>query len=335
MVEGMSKIVVETMVRKTLRDIQDSPERSIRNLLDMAIQFSKGRFQKSFLETARKMLDDDKSEYYPLVQDVVLHTKPEKLLKLGMNLGYNSCTLGATTIREQKQQHGYHISWAIAFEMDEDRIGEYGKQYSAKIEEGEQIGVNSWLLFMDDNPVKALSIIEKHPDSAFFLFCKSKFIVEGFVERLSVLDNVMTVLSYDDLCSEACGRLRKEKLVYGVYYIYGECDTEEIVSGDMFCATQQLHPAATILIPAHDCSKNTVEQVYQFVVEARSSQKYRTLAWDLYGDHCFIDQIISGDAHFVCFDKDGRMCDTLQKVGDDTASLFSMSLSDIFRKYLS
>ena len=46
--ESMTRILVKTMVRKTIRDIKDSPERSIRNLVDMALNFSEGRFQQDF-----------------------------------------------------------------------------------------------------------------------------------------------------------------------------------------------------------------------------------------------------------------------------------------------
>ena len=45
MENSVSRILIETTVRQTLKGIQEDPERSIRNLVDMALQFSEGRFQ--------------------------------------------------------------------------------------------------------------------------------------------------------------------------------------------------------------------------------------------------------------------------------------------------
>lgn len=44
----VSRILIETIVKKTLKEIKDSPERSVRNLVDMALNCSEGRFQHRF-----------------------------------------------------------------------------------------------------------------------------------------------------------------------------------------------------------------------------------------------------------------------------------------------
>ena len=101
-----SRIIIETLVRKALRDIKDSPERSMRNLVDMALHFSQGRFQQRFFTAAQTMLQNEQSAYYDMVQDLVNHVDPERILRFGMDLGYNSCTYGANTIRclEEKEK---------------------------------------------------------------------------------------------------------------------------------------------------------------------------------------------------------------------------------------
>ena len=57
----ISRILIETVVRKTLRDMKDSPERSTRNLVDMALHFSSGHFQREFFEMAQEMLQNEHS----------------------------------------------------------------------------------------------------------------------------------------------------------------------------------------------------------------------------------------------------------------------------------
>ena len=60
--EGMSRVLIETMVRKGIREIQEDPERSTRNLVDMAIHFSpEGRFARELFGSAQRMLTDEDS----------------------------------------------------------------------------------------------------------------------------------------------------------------------------------------------------------------------------------------------------------------------------------
>lgn len=56
MENSLSRILIETTVRQTLKGLQENPKRSIRNVVDMALQFSEGRFQSRFFETAQELL---------------------------------------------------------------------------------------------------------------------------------------------------------------------------------------------------------------------------------------------------------------------------------------
>lgn len=78
----MSRLLVETVVKKSLKGIKDSPERGIRNLVDMALQFSEGRFQKNFFTMAQIMLQNENSAYYDLVRETVTHTDTDRLFPL-------------------------------------------------------------------------------------------------------------------------------------------------------------------------------------------------------------------------------------------------------------
>ena len=73
MENSMSKIIIETTVRQTLKSLKEDPKRSIRNLVDMALQFSKGRFQSRFFETAHTMLENENSAYYDLIYNAINH----------------------------------------------------------------------------------------------------------------------------------------------------------------------------------------------------------------------------------------------------------------------
>lgn len=108
MEQSVSRVLVEMAVKTALKNIHDSPERGIRNLVDMALQCAEGRFQHSFFATAQTMLQNEDSAYYELVRDTVAHTDPGRLYTFGMNLGYNACTVGARHIRENEKKLGQH-----------------------------------------------------------------------------------------------------------------------------------------------------------------------------------------------------------------------------------
>lgn len=324
--KGMSQIVIETMVKKTLRDIKEDPERSTRNLVDMALQFSNGRFQKRFLGMVQKMLENEKSAYYTLVHDIANNVDNEKLINFGMNLGYNSCTSGAGKIREWECAAGYHVPWAISFEVGKDR-----NCYSSLVSEGQQMGIFTWILFVEDAK-EVLPLIEEYPDSAFFLFCNAGIVTEELIDALLMLKNIMLVIEYDEKAEYICKRLRDEKLLYGVFYRYTSGDVKSIEKGDLFYDVQTLHPTATILIPTNNCPEEVQKQVYRMVLDTRKSQQYATLVFELQGDVCMVDKIISGDASLIHFDKEGNLCGLNHGMPEIRQVLSHYSLQEILMK---
>lgn len=45
MKHSLNQTLIETTIRNAIKQIKDDPERNIRNLVDMALTFSNGRFQ--------------------------------------------------------------------------------------------------------------------------------------------------------------------------------------------------------------------------------------------------------------------------------------------------
>lgn len=125
MENNTSRIIIETIVKRTLKNIKDAPDRSIRNLIDMALHFSGGRFQRNFFEIAQTMLENENSPYYGLIEDVVTHIDDKSLLRFGMNVGYNSCTIGAKKIREIEKKR------KLQYSLDHFFRSEYPKLFRA------------------------------------------------------------------------------------------------------------------------------------------------------------------------------------------------------------
>jgi len=246
-----------------------------------------------------------------------------------MNVGYNGCTVGARMIRQNEEKLNCNIPWTISLELDTQLYRENEDRYHKLICEGEALGIYTWMLFSLRNPENATALAAKHTDSAFCVFCEAEDLTEAFLEEVADLPHVMFVLRYDENTDAICRNLREKELLYSVWYQYGQKDTEVIINGDLFSDTQQVSPAFTVLVPDENCPDVVCRLAYQAVERARAEQTYHTIVWDLQGDNCLIDTIISGDACAVYFDKNGDLCDWNKKYECKYHNLFQSDLADI------
>lgn len=46
--KDITRVIIETTVRRALKDLRRFPKRTMRNLVDLALNFAKGRFQQEF-----------------------------------------------------------------------------------------------------------------------------------------------------------------------------------------------------------------------------------------------------------------------------------------------
>lgn len=122
MKKDMTRVLVESTVRRTLKNIEESPHRETRNLVDLGLQFSSGRFQTRLLRQAQTMLQNQRSAYYDLVRRIVTTVDHDVIATFGVNLGYNSCTKGARQIREIEAERGCNIPWALNLVVNAEKL---------------------------------------------------------------------------------------------------------------------------------------------------------------------------------------------------------------------
>lgn len=90
----LTRLLIENTVDRALRDMERDAHRSLRNLVDLALTFSKGTFERHFLTLCRSMLENETSPYYQLL-DRALRTCDRQTLKtFGINVGYEACSKG-------------------------------------------------------------------------------------------------------------------------------------------------------------------------------------------------------------------------------------------------
>lgn len=324
--------LIETIVKRTLQDIQDSPERSIRNLVDMALHFATGKTEQSFFRIAQSMLQNEQSAYYGLIQDMAVHVDMDRLLRFGMNLGYNGCVLGAKTIRKIEAEEGFNIPWCISLMIDAQRCHDRMPQYNGLIAQANALGTYVFMIHARGGAQQILPLIAAHPDCAFICLCGADDVTEAFLESAQTLHHMMLAVRLSDDADEACALLREKKLLYSLYVPYGDQDAEQILSGELFDSAQTLHPVFTLLTPTASCSREKQKQIYRSAADAREQQIYRTIPLDVSQDFKLIDGIISDDDCTVCFDETGELWTAPGQAVRRAKNAFAAPLSDILRE---
>ncbi len=302
--DSMNRIMVKTIVKKAIRDIKTDPERTTRNLIDMALNFADSRFQKEFYSSAQGLLTNESSGYYALVKDTITQINEESLLTFGMNLGYNGLYEGAGKIRKAEGKDGFNIPWTVSLTITEGKVFD---PHHRAIEQGEAMGIHTWQLFSQSGIFECMTLAEKHPDSAFVIFCSSNEITWSVLDYADDLRNIAIVVSFDKDADVVCDMLRASGILYGISYTYTEKDLPAIESGELLHDMEQLHPAFSVLKPQFPCQKELRSRVYKWVKKARLEQEFSTIIWELYGDMLLVDEVISDNPCWVGFDEYGQL----------------------------
>ena len=322
------RVLIESMIRRTLDDMKENPGRGTRNLIELGINFAKGRFQKRFFRNAQEMLENENSAYYPMVQDIVNHVDNDCLLTFGMDIGYNSCTKGAKMIRQTEAEQRFDIPWTLTLETEGWSAG----TLESVIMQGEKLGIYTWLLFPGETVLNILPVIAAHENSAFILFMPPQTVTRQFISEAGELSNMMTAVGYGEDTESVCKQLRQERLLYSVYFAYRAEDIALIASGELFDAADEYHPAFTVVFPRPECPEMLYSRVYKTVSQIRHDQNYRTIPWDLLGDNCAVDGIISEHACTAGFDRNGCLIRPFEKKEAPEYNLFRNTLSDILKR---
>lgn len=333
--QKLTRILLETTIRNTIKDIRQDPERRIRNLVDLALYFSHGRFQKQFLETAREMLEKEDSAYYILVQDLVSSVHMERLVTFGMNVGYNGCITGARTIRQIEEKEGFNIPWCLSLMLEETTLAANRELYLKLIRQGEKLGIHTWLLHIPRLTPELLKLTSLFPDSAFLLFCLPDTITPKLLAAGRSLNNLMFVCLYQkntqEACQHICRSMRQQGYLYGLCLPYGSQDRGKIRDRDFLREVLRLKPAFTFFTPNERLEESAWESFYSEIKKLRLGQEYPTVFLELMQDNRWIDSIISSEGLSGGFLPSGQFFSLKGPEKNEKANLFSHELKDILK----
>ena len=329
MQKDINKILIESSIRKVLNNKKNS-HRDVRNLIDLGIEFSRGRFQKYFLQTFQNIIENDQNQYFSLIQDTLDHVNHDRLMNFGMNIGYESCTKGAKTIRKIESQDHYNIPWSLILEIDA-----YQQFYQRLIYQAKALGIHTFMLFIKNDPELILPMIKEHPDCAFIIFLHKQQIHYDFIKSIKTSFNIMIAICYEQGIDDLCLTLRNEKMLYSLYYRYTSNNITYIQQKQTLSKIKQLHPLFLLLLP-HLQLITQQEQFnfYHDIINSRKHQTNPTIFLDIKYDNLFIDTVISQDGHVVAFDAKGYLHTHIHDYHEPSSNIFSQPLAHIFQTYL-
>ena len=329
MAKQMNYILTKTVVRKAIMDIKTDPERTVRNLVDMALHFTDSRFQKNFFASAQKLLSDEHSGYYALVKDTLTKVNEETLLTFSMNMGYGGLYEGSRKIRSAEAEKGFNIPWTIAVSVGEKGVND---RHHLLIRQGQEMGIRVWQLFSEGSILECLSLAAQYPESAFIIYCGSGEIDLHTLDVASDLHNIALIVPYDDQADVVCALLREAGLLYGLHYAYCDKDKPRIESGALFEDMQSLYPLACVLRHSYPCNQECCDQVSLWIRNARMEQNFKTILWEMYGDALLIDEVISNEPCWVGFDLSGQLNTQFGRYPNSEYNIFKIDLPDILRQ---
>ena len=330
MKSNLNRTLIETTIRNSIKQIKNDPERSMRNLIDMALSFSNGRFQKHFLEAAQTMLQKQTSCYYKIIPDLVATADTERIVTFGMNIGYNGCTLGAQTIRELEVKEHFNIPWSIFLELESSSYYKNEVHYRSLLSKGKEMGIYAWNIHTSDNPSYILELAEDFPECAFNIFCTPENITHTLLDDARNLYNILFLIEYGDNSNEACSLLRSQGFLYSIYYNNKTSNCNSDMIDEILSDTENQNAVFTVFL-SHFSHAKEAETVYQYIRQLRSEQKYRTVPYDFILDNCFIDSIISNQSCSIMFTSNGECHSSIDGKVYENCNIFHNSLYDILK----
>lgn len=328
-VNTIARTLIQTVVRQKLNAIKSDPERSLRNLVDMGLSFAVGGEQKRFLQQAQHALQDENSAYYRIIYDMALHVDTEHLMGFGMNLGYNSLTAGARTIRRLESECGYDIPWCLTLAIDRKGYTAHESDYTNLIEQGKRLGIYTYLIIAPELPVGLFTLLRQQKDCAFLLFTSPDELTGDVIDIMAQLYHVMPVIRFGDGAEAVCDAMRRREMLYSVFLPYHPEELESISGDGDVLDTEQFHAPLTIFMSYTAPEKGQSSPFYRRIIAARNDLHTQTIPVDLWEDLRYVDGALSPRASYpVVFDERCRLIRPDGTV-DDSISFSAAPLESI------
>lgn len=306
---SLTRAIIDATVDRGLREIDEDPQRSIRKLIDLGRQFSNGRFVGEIYSIFQDLLRNEDSPYYYAIEHVMHCTSRTALKHFGINMGYNSFTVGGKAIRMREKNCGYQTPWAISVVLDPSKPGSVSAaELSVIVEQGLSMGIYAYNLPLVHNINyinELLPIFKKYKNCCFLVCLPDEELSEELAAILCENTNVMTFLDVNgDYVDANSILLRRRKAWYGAYGIYSDYSffTNHFPEFCRKCISAEC--SFVLTVAKRGSSFELIEKAMKKVKEERLSPAYPLFIFDLYGDSMQIKKLLSENKCFFVIKED-------------------------------
>ena len=303
-----TKVLIETVVERGIKDITDDPKRSLRRIAELGKQFSEGRVQKASFGHITNLLKNDDSPYYKMLEDFLATVDHSCIKTFGLNLGYDSWTYGARQIRRESESRGYMLPWNVFIHYDNDKPGRLNAgDIGRLIKELKPLGTNTYVLIKEHGPAaepELLKVISANSECAFFLFVNDGVISAEEAEKIRDLKNVVISVNISaEGAMATCRMLKEMKALYVIHYVYSSDEVDNFTD-EKYIGNWLSYGSAFIFLIQKDSDKGTGGK---FAKNTRMEQEFPILIWDIYADSRLINEMISDMPFIFEIDPDGNV----------------------------
>ncbi len=311
---SITRVMIEHAVDRGLQEMEDDPKRAIRKMADLGRQFSTGRFNEVIYGIFTKLIEDENSAYYTLMNQLLDGTDHGMLKRFCINVGYDSWTYGARTLRAQSEKLGMALPFAMVFHYNaanETGCGMTAARIGEIVRESHDYGLNTYAIIQEGTACSAealMPVFRDNPHSGFFYFLDAGDVTSAQIHELLKLGNVVISVNAESPHAAAtCAVLKACGLLYAVHRYYDEAEAEnpsEAIADKMVAFGSSF----VFALQKDDCRISAGAAIRR----ARMEQAYPCFIWDLYGDIEEISGILVDRRILMTVDADGSvrcLCD--------------------------
>lgn len=325
--DRMARAMIEPLINKVLHDLKNDPERSLRNVVDLILSFPNGRFSNNMFEMLQKMLTNENSAYYTLINKIVSYIDMENLKEFSINAGYNACTSGAKTIRELSRENNCCIPWILLIETDK----QHSKRTADIIKQAKELGIYIFSIVDRKLCDETIEIIRANKDCAFILFTDAATVSYKTIGMFDDIKNILiSIKGTKNELSAAADILRENHKFFAVYVPYDDENYRDIFTEETLNYFEDYTETFLLCMPIKKCSTETFDYMKTNAKIVRDEQKHAYVFMDVYNDTIVIDKMISGNGCSALIDINGYFYSN--KVEFAKYNINDLSLLDIFKK---
>lgn len=303
--EKIAKSVIKTTLATAMKSIEKDPKRATRDLVEKGLAFSNSRFQAGFFNMISSMLINDDSDYYKLMENICKQIDSEYIYNFGMNIGYNSCVIGAKKIRKIKIEENIDVPWLIA--VNYSSVEKFGKKRLRQLlDESRKLGIFFYPIIIDSKDVyDLLDIFEDYADCSFALILKESEVDDSFILNIFNYKNVATVLNKDTKnFTVISDEYKRKKILYATYMRYSD---DTVFNEKIFQDIEDETNSFFIMIPDINTSVSKIAEAGEFAKKCRFKQNHPFIVVDAISDAEFYNDILTGNRRMIAFDASGNI----------------------------